>query len=229
MKKVLIAWLLLLSCNFCGMAQSNRGKSNSLGIYAQGGLNLGVEMDMSPMKINDYIVNDAQEPNNSQFRYGSTFKLFLNKVGLVLGYGITKSGGVNKVAMAGSKFNLGLNFLIGDSHHKNPQVGCYFNWGTRNYYFNNTLFIPSASMNPNLITNEVNLLRFNQRSIGGLFSVPVVSDDKSSSRVVFAVEYNLKSSFWNMGETRIPEYGKSDFVINFMYQIDFGYSKSGRR
>jgi hypothetical protein len=82
-------------------------------------------------------------------------------------------------------------------------------------------------MNPNLMTNEVNLLRFNQRSIGTLFSIPIVHDDKSSHRLAFSVEYNLNSSFWKMYETRIPEYGKSDFTFNLMYQVDFGYSRNG--
>jgi hypothetical protein len=227
MRKIIVAFLLLLGLVFTGFAQPSRRGSNGLDFFAQGGLNLGVEME-GPMKINDYILNDAQEPNNSQLRYGSSLKLFLNKVGLMVGYAITKTGGVNKVAMTGSKFNLGFNFCLGESHHKSPQVGCYFNWGTRNYYFKNTLFVPSASLNPNLITNEVNLLRFNQRSIGGVISVPVVADDKSSSRVVIGVEYNLNSSHWNLGETRIPEYGKNDFTFNLMYQIDFGYSR-GRR
>jgi hypothetical protein len=227
MRKILGAFLFLLGLSFNADAQYPRSGLKGLDFYAQGGLNFGVEME-GPMSINDYILNDAQEPNNSQLRYGSTLKLFLNKVGLVVGYAITKTGGVNKVAMSGSKFNMGFNFCVGDFHHRSVQVGPYFNWGTRNYYFKNTQFVPSSSMNPNLMTNEVNLLRFNQRSIGTLFSIPIVHDDKSSHRLAFSVEYNLNSSFWKMYETRIPEYGKSDFTFNLMYQVDFGYSRNRR-
>ena len=229
MSKILLSTLFIFGIVVGAFAQYSHRNSNGLNLYVQGGLNLGVEYDISTMKINDYIINDSQETQNAQLRYGSTFKLFLNKVGLLVGYAITKTGGVNKVSMAGSKFNLGLNFCLDESHHKSPQVGCYFNWGTRNYYFKNTQFLPSTSLNPNLITNEVNLLRFNQRSIGALLSVPVFSDEKSSSRFAIACEYNLNSTFWNMGETRIPEFGKSNFVFNAMLQIDFGYSRSNRR
>jgi hypothetical protein len=221
--------LFILGFAQSAFAQYAHRNSNGLNLYAQGGLNLGVEYDISTMKINDYIISDSQETQNAQLRYGSTFKLFLNKVGLFVGYAITKTGGVNKVSMTGSKFNLGLNFCLDESHHKSPQVGCYFNWGTRNYYFKNSQFLPSTSMNPNLISNEVNLIQFNQRSIGAMVSVPVLSDEKSSSRFAIAFEYNLNSTYWNMGQTRIPEYGKSNFVVNTMLQIDFGYSRSNRR
>lgn len=229
MSKILLTSLFIFGIVAAAYPQYSHRNSNGLNLYAQGGINLGVEYDISPMKINDYIINDAQETQIAQLCYGSTFKLFLNKVGLLVGYAITKTGGVNKVSMSGSKFNLGLNFCLDESHHKSPQVGCYFNWGVRNYYFKNTQFIPTTSLNPNLMTNEINLLRFNQRSIGTVLSVPFLSDEKSSSRFAFACEYNLNSTFWNMGETRIPEFGKSNFVINFMLQIDFGYSRSNRR
>jgi hypothetical protein len=228
MRILLSAFLFLLGLSFNIDAQYSRNGLKGLDFYAQGGLNFGGEYDVSIMKINDYIVNDSQELNTLQFRYGSTLKLFLNKVGLMVGYAIAKSGGVNKVAMSGTKFNLGLNFCLGDFHHKSPQISCSFNWGTRNYYFKNTLFVPSVSMNPSLISNEVNLLRYNQRSIGIMYSHPLASDDKSSQRLAIGLEYNLNSTFWNMGEIRIPEYGKSDVVFNFMYQVDFGYSRNRR-
>jgi hypothetical protein len=216
----------------CSNSQGQSFYSGSQEVFAQAGLNIGVEMDPSSfLKINDYITDDSQEIGPFQFRYGSTLKLFQKRIGLLAGYAITKSGGINKVAMSGSKFNLGLNFCTGKNHYEYAQVGCYFNWGTRNYYFKNTLFIPSATLNPNLIADDLNLIRFKQRSIGAIITSPsVILDDSYSAacRIAVAVEYNLNSSNWIMGELQIPEYEGTGFFLNLMCQVDFGKTKKSK-
>lgn len=225
MRKIIVAFLIIIT--FYSEIKG-QGSNNGQAVYAHGGLNLGVEIDpVNNLKINEYITNDAQEVNQYQFRYGSTLKLFQKKAGLIVGYAITKSGGVNKVAVAGTKFNLGVNFCTEKNQLESFQVGCYFNWGKRNYFFDNTLFIPTSSITPNSISSDVNLIQFNQRSIGAMLSSPALSfDNNSVCRIVFALEYNLNSSYWNVGKVRIPEYEGSGFVTNVMFQFDFGKSIS---
>ena len=198
--------------------------SNSPGNYAQAGLNIGVEVDpLNKIKINDFISNDAQEVNSTNFKYGASLKVFQRKAGLIVGCAITKSGGVNKVAMSGTKFNLGFNYSTGTNHYKNFQLGCYFNWGVRNYYFNNTLYVPTSSLTPSTSVSNINLIQFHQRSLGAIITTPSITiDNYTAFRIVLGVEYNLNSSYWNAGDVRIPQYGGFGFVENVMFQFDFG-------
>ena len=85
-----------------------------------------------------------------------------------------------------------------------------------------------AKENLLVIADDLNLIRFKQRSIGAIITSPsVILDDSYSAacRIAVAVEYNFNSSSWIMGEFQIPEYEGTGFFLNLMCQVDFGKTK----